>query len=248
MPVKSKARAGIARAQPADHRGHFLRARAACRIADHQSAYFLLHALRSELMEVVEAARMEIGVAGQAIFAPAAVGIHRMLQVDNHLKAVVLQAFNGLPRHAQIFFRRRLERVQHIQQPRLDHNHGNGNPQPMANHELHIGPLLHLHATAARAAKQGKLHRSRIHRAKRRRQVRDKLVRAGKANLGVMQAKARHALQQQNRIGHGDVEVRLLHAVAQTGIEQLDLGNLVLHRLQQPVDRGMLKRRQALKI
>ena len=54
-------------------------------------------------------------------------------------------------------------------------------------------------------------------------QIADELVGAGEADLGVVHAELGHALQQQHGVGHGDLEVRLLQAVAQAGVEQLDL-------------------------
>jgi len=45
-------------------------------------------------------------------------------------------------------------------------------------------------------------------------QVCDKLVRAGKTDLGIANSKRRHALQEQHGIRHRDFEVGLLQAVA----------------------------------
>jgi hypothetical protein len=37
-----------------------------------------------------------------------------------------------------------------------------------------------------------------------------------------LDAKSGHALKKADGIGHGDIDIRLLHSVAETGIEQLD--------------------------
>ena len=60
---------------------------------------------------------MEIRLADNAILAPAAVGIHRVLKVDDDFEAVVLKALDRLPRHAKIFFGRGFEGFRHIEQP-----------------------------------------------------------------------------------------------------------------------------------
>ena len=65
---------------------------------------------------------------------------------------------------------------------------------------------------------------------KRARQIADELVRPGKADLRVVDAKRSHPLQQANRAGYGDVEVWLLQPIPKTSIEQLDFsGSGVLH-------------------
>ena len=145
-----------------------------------------------------------------------------MLKVDDDLEAVVLQAIDGLPRHAQIFFGRGLKGFLDIEQPRFDHHHGNGNAPLVAHDELHVGPLLDLGAAAAGAAKKGQLHGACVGRCKAGGQVGDKLVGAGETDLRKVHAERAHALQKQDGVGYGDFEIRLLQSVAQAGIEQLD--------------------------
>ena len=54
-------------------------------------------------------------------------------------------------------------------------------------------------------------------------EVGDELVGAGEADLRVAHAEGGHALQKQHGVGHRDLEVRLLQAVAQAGVKELDL-------------------------
>ena len=122
-----------------------------------------------KLAEVVEAALVEIGVAGIAVLAPAAAGVHGVLEIDDHFEAVRLQAVDGLPRHQQIFFGRGFERALHVEQARLDHDDGDGNAALVAEDELHVGPLFDLGAAAARAAKESQLHGAGIDGGRARR-------------------------------------------------------------------------------
>ena len=72
--------------------------------------------------------------------------------------------------------------------------------------------------------------------SKRRGQIGHKLVGAGKADLGVVDAEGRHALQQADRVGHGDIEVGLLHPVAKAGFKQLDFsGSGLFHFSLTPI-------------
>ena len=91
----------------------------------------------------------------------------------------------------------------------------------MRGHELHVGPILDPGAASARSAEQGQLHRARVGLGQRGGQFRHKFVCAGKADFGVLHAKGRHPLQQPGGVGHGDVEVRLLHPIAEARVEQL---------------------------
>ena len=63
---------------------------------------------------------VEIGVAGIAIFAATAEGVHGVLEVDEDFEAVVLEARDGLVGHPQIFFRRGLEGLGDVEQTGLD--------------------------------------------------------------------------------------------------------------------------------
>ena len=150
-----------------------------------------------------------------------------MLQIDNHLKPVVLQAGDGFLRHQQVLFRRGLQRHLHIEQARLDHNNRYRNPRLVLQHELHIGPILDAHAAATGAAKQRQLHGSGIHTGQCRGQLAHKLVGAGKTDFSIVHAKTCHALQQLDGVGHGNIDIGLLHPVAQTGVKQLDFSGCV---------------------
>ncbi len=93
----------------------------------------------------------------------------------------------------------------------------------MGDDELHVGPLLNLGAAAAGSAEEGKFHGARIGGSESRGQLGDKMVRASKADLRVVNAEGGHALQQADGVGQGDIDVGLLHSVAQTGVKQLDM-------------------------
>ena len=54
-------------------------------------------------------------------------------------------------------------------------------------------------------------------------QVGDELVGAGEADFCVAHTEGSHALEQGDRVGDGDLEVGLLHAVAEAGVEEFDL-------------------------
>ena len=123
------------------------------------------------------------------------------------------------------------QRALDVEQPRLDHDHRNGNAPLVAQDELHIGPIFNLGAAAARAPEEGQLHRACIDIGEGAGEVADKLVRAGESDLGVVHAEGRHALQQEHGIGHRDLQIRLLHAVAETGVEDLDLSDGLFRHL-----------------
>ena len=193
-------------------------------------AHLLLHALRHHLVEVLQASFAEIGLARLAVLA-----VHRRhparFEADNHLEPVVVQVRDRLPRHQQVLFRRRLQRVRNVQQPRFHHHHSHRNALCVLYHNLRVGPLPEIAAAAPRPAEQSQLHRSRIHRTQGACQVANKLVCPGKPNLRVADAKLAHALEQADGVGHGDVEVRLLQAVAQAGVKQFDPSCSVLLHL-----------------
>ena len=90
---------------PLDYLRHFFGAGAAVGVAHHDAAHVLANALFGELVKVVEAALRKIAVAGIAVLAAAALRVHGVFEIDDHLEAMRLQAVDGLPRHAQIFFR-----------------------------------------------------------------------------------------------------------------------------------------------
>ena len=107
-----------------------------------------------------------------------------------------VQAVDGLPRHEQIFFRRRSERPLHIEQPRLHHHHRDGNRRLWRT----------MNCTSGQSSTFAPRPRVRPNRAsfiaprypttmRERRQIADKLVGAGESDLGIAHAKRRHALQ-----------------------------------------------------
>src|ERR1700734_4192435 len=126
-----------------------------------------------------------------------------------------------LPGHEKIFFGSDTERAFDIEKTRLDDDDRNRDAVLMAHDELQIRPILNLRPAAARAAKKRELHAVGIDRSARSGQVRDKLIGAGKADLRIAHAKARHALQEHHSIRYRDFEVGLLQPVTQAGIEQL---------------------------
>ena len=146
-------------------------------------------------MEILQALLVEIGVAGAAVFAPSAVGVHGVLKVHNDFEAVVLEAGDGFPGHQEVLFRRGFERLHDVEQAGLDHQDGHGNALFVAHDELHIGPILDSGAATPRSAKEGQLHGSGAGRVERGGQVSDELIGAGKADLRVAHAKSSHALQ-----------------------------------------------------
>ncbi len=160
---------------------------------------------------------------GVAVFAAAAIGVHGVLEIDENFEAVLLQAVDGLPRHEQILFGRCFERAFHVEQPRLDDDDRGGNPVLVAEDELHIGPILDLGTAAARAPEESQPHGAGVDGFERAGEVGDELVGAGESNLRVTHAEGGHPLQKQHGVGHRDLEVRLLHAVAQAGVKKLDL-------------------------
>ena len=230
-PWNPKLAPGKSRCRPLEYLRHFFRTGAAVGVAHHDAAHVLAHALFGELLKVVEAALGKLVAAGIAVFAAAALRVHGVLEIDDHLKAVRLQVVDGLPRHAQIFFRAHAERALDIEQPRLDHDDRNGNAPLVAQDELHIGPIFNLGAASARAPEEGQLHRAGIDIGESAGQVADKVVGAGESDLGIVHAESRHALQQEHGIGHRDLQIRLLHAVAETGVEDLDFSDGLFRHL-----------------
>ena len=97
----------------------------------------------------------------------------------------------------------------------------------VAEDELHIGPFLDFGAAAARSPEQSQLHRAGIDGIESVGQVADKQVGAGKPDLRVVHTEGSHPLQEQDGVGHRDLEVRLLQAVAKAGVEQLDFSDRV---------------------
>ena len=182
----------------------------------------LAGALRNHLVEVVEALLHEIGIAIVAILTAAAGGVHGVLKVHDHFKAAVFKALDGFVGHQQVFFRRGFERLENIQQSGFDDDDGDGNARLVADHELRVGPVLDLRAATARPAEESQLHRSGVYRMKSGGQVCDELIGAGKTDLGIVDAKDGHVLQEADGIGHGDVDIGLLQPVAETGVEELD--------------------------
>ena len=193
--MKSEAGVGITPRKVANNLRHFFRAGAACGVANHNAAHLLSRALLRHLVKVVQALLLEIGVAWVAVFAPAARGIHGVFQINNHFKAIVLQARDGFVRHEQVLFRRRLQREHHIQQPRFHHQHCDRNTLLVAENDLHVGPLAHLGSAPARSAKERQLHRLGVNGVESGRQVADKLVGAGKTDFGIVHAEGPHALK-----------------------------------------------------
>jgi len=61
-------------------------------------------------------------------------------------------------------------------------------------------------------------------------QIGDKLVGAGKTDLGIVNAKGCHLPQQVDGVGHGDVDIRLLQAIAQAGVEDFDFSGFLQRR------------------
>ena len=178
------------------------------------------------LVEVVEAALAEIGVALLAVFAPAAIGVHGVLKVHNHFKAVVVQARDGFVRHQQVFFRRGFQRLHHIQQLDLTTTTATGTrslvptmnctsgqsctlvprPRVLPNSASFIAPCRPMQERRSDRRQTGSRRQSQSPHSERQ---------------------SRHALQQADSVGYGDVDVRLLHPVAKTGIEQLDFSGFV---------------------
>ena len=100
----------------------------------------------------------------------------------------------------------------------------------LADDELHVGPFRDFGAAAAGSAEQGQFHGARIGRMESGGQIRCKLVGAGKADFSIADAEGGHALQKAHGIGYGNLDIRLLHSVAKTGIKQLDFsGSSFLH-------------------
>ena len=183
-----------------------------------------------DLMEVIESARAEIGIAGGAVFAAATGGIHGVLEIDQDFKAMVLEAGDSVPGHAEIFVGRGFEGALHVEEARFDHHHGGGNALLVADHEVDVGPVLHFRAGRAGPAEKRQFHRSGVDAVERGREIGHELVGTGEPDLGVVHAEADHALQQRDGVGHGDLEVGLLHAVAKTGIEKFNAsGCCVVH-------------------
>ena len=115
VTVKSEFDTGVSAGQAADRLGDLFRAGAAGGVADDDAADVLRDTLAGELLEVIEAALVEIGIAGSAIFAAPATGIHGVLEVDEDFEAVLLEAVDGLEGHAQILFGCGFERLGNIE-------------------------------------------------------------------------------------------------------------------------------------
>ena len=174
-------------------------------------------------MEVIEAALVEIGVTQVSVLAPAAISVHSVLKIDDDFQAVVLQAGDGFMRHEQVFFWRGFEGANDIEQPGFDDENGNGDAPLSGYDEFHVGPFADACAAAAGSAEEGQLHCTGVDGIESGGEAGNELVRAGKADLRVAQAEGSHALQEQHGVGHRDLEVRLLQAIAQAGVKDLDL-------------------------
>jgi hypothetical protein len=174
-------------------------------------------------MEVIEAALVEVGVAQVAVFAAAAIGIHGVLEIDDDLKAVVLQAGDGFIGHEQVFFRSGFEGANDIEQPGFDDENGDGDAALAGYDEFHVGPFVDACAAAASSAEEGQLHCAGVDWFESCGETGDELVGAGKADFRVVNAEGRHALQQADGVGQGDIDVGLLHSVAKAGFKQLDV-------------------------
>ncbi len=182
-------------------------------------------------MEVVEAAAVEVGIARDAVFAAAAVGIHGVLEVDDDFQAVVLEAGDGLPGHEQVFFGRGFEGLEDVEEAGLDDQDGDRDAVLAGDDELDVCPVLDAGATAAGTAEEGQLHCSGVGGIERGGEAGDEVVGAGETNLRVVDAEGGHALEQADGGGQGDIDIGLLHSVAQTGFKQLDLWRACLgHR------------------
>src|SRR5208283_3502584 len=66
-------------------------ARSAIGVADNNPAHLLANALIDEPMKVLQRALGEFAVAPVAVLAPAAVGVHGVLEIDNDLESSGLQ-------------------------------------------------------------------------------------------------------------------------------------------------------------
>ena len=162
-------------------------------------------------------------------------------RVDNDLESFLLQAVDGLPRHAQVFFGRSFEGLGDIKKPGFDDDDSDGDTSFVAQDELHIGPFFDLGVAAACSSEESELHGPGVDRRQCAGEISNEFIGAGKTDLGVMNAESAHALQQQDRIGDGDFEMRLLQTVAQTGVKQLDFsGYRCVHWiLSLPVKRAL---------
>ena len=223
VAMEAESGIGILPCQAADDHRHFFRICAAGGVADDDAADLLAGALRGHLVEVVESLLPETRFAGTAVFPPAATGVHGVFQVHNHFQTALLKVLNGLIGHAQILFRRGLQRHLNIEQPGFDDDNGRWNAAFVGGHELRVWPILNPRAAAARSAEQSQLHRAGVGGVESAGQVADKLVCAGEADFGVVDAEGGHVLQQADGIRHGDVDLRLLHPVPKACIEDLDL-------------------------
>ena len=94
----------------------------------------------------------------------------------------------------------------------------------VADDELHVRPIFDFGAAAARTAEERETHRAGFDGVERGGQIGDKLVGAGKTDLRVTHAECGHALQEQDGVGHRDLELRLLQAVAQAGVKESTWG------------------------
>ena len=145
-----------------------------------------------------------------------------MLKVNDDFKAVVLEASNSFICHQEVLFRRGFEGLDDIQQPRFEDENGDGDVPLAGNDELHVGPLLNAGAATSCSAEQSQLHCACVCRVERGGQVGNKLRCAGETYLRIVDAKRGHALQKADGAGHRDIDIGLLHSVAQTGFKQLD--------------------------
>jgi hypothetical protein len=201
--------------------GHFFRARASVGVADHDAADLLRCALRDELMQIVEALLVKLRLAGDPVFPSAAGCVHGVFQIDNDFEAVVLQLRDGFGSHPQSVFGSAFERARYIEEPGFDDHNSDRDALPVTEHELKIGPLFDSCAAPSCPAEESQLHRSRIDRSQSEGQVADKLVCACESDLGVVNAKGRHPLQEPDGVGHGDLNIGLLQAIAEAGVEEL---------------------------
>ena len=152
MTVKTEFCGGKLPRQAFKHLRHFFRAGAAIGIAYNNAAHLLAHALFGQLAEMLEAALVVVRIAGNAVLAPAAIRVHSVLEIDENLKTVCVQVLDSVPGHEQVLFRRCSQRSLDVEQAGLDHHDCNGNVALVTHDEMHIGPIFHFDAQAARAS------------------------------------------------------------------------------------------------
>ena len=96
VAMEAEVGGGVVADQAADDVRDFFGRGAAGGVANDNAADLLVGALRGHLVEIVEGAGAEIGIAGVAVFAAAAGGVHGVLEIDQDFEAVVLEAGDGV--------------------------------------------------------------------------------------------------------------------------------------------------------